>query len=1633
MFKISMFKKLFFYLFTIIILFNQNAFSKSLPPGSGAGDVKANILILLDTSASMNGDPFGGAAIYTPGDLILLDSGDVLVGQTTAGIIKFDYTTEDFDSEFVDPDGDGVGAKIYQGSNSMPSCELETGRHDSRVSRIQEMAISKNVLGTTPANKEVIYSISSNYDNVVAIDADGGCVEVIDQNQLEKRAHGRFDRLYTKALDIRSIGGSDYLLVNGIDSLCTNEKKVGRKKKKKWACLAHDEQEFLFSRNLTTGVEGRCDLSSVNNTFRKNLKNTSSISMDDGNNLFYVINGDIYSHPIERNADGIYCPTNNATNKHYPRSTGGYFNVAKMQVDPQDTTIIYATSVSSHVLQKLSVSSSSITLSSQVGVGANAASTTEVTNFWRPMGLHVSNDRVWVGNSKNSVQEFDISAGAMTWVDEMGTTVISRAEGAKRAIKAVVNDSSLTSGAYFGYGYWNAGHRPNGGGAKGKWLPFSEYSCHQECPKPRPSKKWHRCGDQCDYYRNWVGQHPSGRSQQCDGNSCLVVGVGPNTSGRIVQAVDNMKTRFGTDATAFSQLAYEYFTDNNVGLIGADKPDCQLNYVVVIGDGMWYHHQRAIDQIKLLRTETAAMGVNPDADGIARGVKTIFIAYGGGIKDRGDEQFKEAAKAGSCDDPNFGTPAQTDPECRQRIVAENPKELVTKLKSEIERIIATRLSFSAPSITATIQEGGDLYQGQFEYIKGGEWVGHLVRSQVEPDGTVVMDHPDNWDAAEQVRAQALAGTRKIWTVLEGVDYKDDYNNWVESNDDEINSLFEILGFSVTDYHKPGSKCGGTAGNSDDIKGLIKFVRGQDYFTYGAKCSEKGNIRDSVLGDIYHSQIVEVGAPSANTLYTSTNQEAYYRAKNGYRTWANSLSERPRTLYVGANDGMLHAFDAETGDERWAFVPPFIAGRLPEVINDTLNGIAGTEKGGTNAIFGVDGSPVVHDMYISGIKPDGEFEQGTKSWHTILMIPYGRGGAGYSILDITDPEKPLHVYSVYNDFVNNKVMIAKSDGTIVNSANNPVSDLSYTDGSLTIMDSEEAKNALFNIDTARATDEAAEAADTESDDEIYTARDAIKDCVSDDNFYSSGTTACYNGRKWRFSYNMPQEFIDNPATLEVTLVRSGTSRKLNVAAISQEASLATITFTEDVVVNLGEGDNKDDVEITNPDSSKTLLDGSDSFSIKVPNAGTENPLYDYSKLGETWSTPRIFRLPIEREGTIDQDRYVALMPAGFGRIGGVGSAVYLIDLETMNEQTGAQYPGKIADGGAGLIDIVDINNEFTDIDGDFHDDIPNSVLGDPVLITPDTFRGAQWRGGMAYINDYEGKIIKINLTSDLTSRDESATAIDLFEYTTLFNLNTNGENGRYSFFGMDAAYGSDTKNLYLFGSTGDFADIGRRSKGMDNILYGIRDFDFPNFKMVNSGSVGSQTEALNARKIDSDTGYALSPNCVNTADETINQNDCPAINKDAWVFKLDKPFDKSLDLPLITDEGESALTQNYYQKASASPTVYKGTVYYPVYKPPLGTKCAVGDAYVCAADDECGINTSEDIAGATKQMAEGSGFDEKTGCYYLQPGVLSKLVVFSDKLFANITTSSDEQKDTLVTLLSNEGNISVFRGSWRENY
>ena len=132
------------------------------------------------------------------------------------------------------------------------------------------------------------------------------------------------------------------------------------------------------------------------------------------------------------------------------------------------------------------------------------------------------------------------------------------------------------------------------------------------------------------------------------------------------------------------------------------------------------------------------------------GVQTLMVAYGGGIRARGMNLFNSLARIGSCE--NAG-----DADCRPTIIANTPQELRTQLQSIIRQIIAEKLAFTAPSITATIQEGGSLYQAQFEYIQFGEWQGSIFRSELRPDKEVIqgLDHEGNWSSAVSLREQIL--------------------------------------------------------------------------------------------------------------------------------------------------------------------------------------------------------------------------------------------------------------------------------------------------------------------------------------------------------------------------------------------------------------------------------------------------------------------------------------------------------------------------------------------------------------------------------------------------------------------------------------------------------------------------------------------------------------------------------------------------------------------------------------------------------------------------------------------------------------------------------------------------------------
>jgi hypothetical protein len=82
-----------------------------------------------------------------------------------------------------------------------------------------------------------------------------------------------------------------------------------------------------------------------------------------------------------------------------------------------------------------------------------------------------------------------------------------------------------------------------------------------------------------------------------------------------------------------------------------------------------------------------------------------------------------------------------------------------------------------------------------------------------------------------------------------------------------------------------------------------------------------------------------------------------------------------TVFVGANDGMLHAFDAVSGTERWAYVPSML---IPKMKNLTV-------------------FPYVHDYYVDGSINVATILSGSKR---ILVGALGAGGKGLYALDIT---------------------------------------------------------------------------------------------------------------------------------------------------------------------------------------------------------------------------------------------------------------------------------------------------------------------------------------------------------------------------------------------------------------------------------------------------------------------------------------------------------------------------------------------------------------------------------------------------------------------------------------------------------
>lgn len=170
-------------------------------------------------------------------------------------------------------------------------------------------------------------------------------------------------------------------------------------------------------------------------------------------------------------------------------------------------------------------------------------------------------------------------------------------------------------------------------------------------------------------------------------------------------------------------------------------------------------------------------------------------------------------------------------------------------------------------------------------------------------------------------------------------------------------------------------------SSASASNLVNYVRGADVSGY--------RTRSSKLGDMVYSQPVIVGPPQG--IYTDHNYAGFKASQAG----------RKSMIYVGGNDGMMHAFDAQTGNEDWAFIPNSLLPNLKYLRNTPYN----------HQSF-VDGAATIVDANIYyKTSATATSLTTTKDWRSVMVCGLRGGGQSYFAMDVTDPANPAPLWEL----------------------------------------------------------------------------------------------------------------------------------------------------------------------------------------------------------------------------------------------------------------------------------------------------------------------------------------------------------------------------------------------------------------------------------------------------------------------------------------------------------------------------------------------------------------------------------------------------------------------------------------------
>ncbi|MHB1091290.1 pilus assembly protein [Thiobacillus sp.] len=288
----------------------------------------------------------------------------------------------------------------------------------------------------------------------------------------------------------------------------------------------------------------------------------------------------------------------------------------------------------------------------------------------------------------------------------------------------------------------------------------------------------------------------------------------------------------------------------------------------------------------------------------------------------------------------------------------NPAGLYDALGKVFDAAASADASASAIATNSTrLDTNTHVYQALF-HTPG--WYGELKAIPLSSTGA---PGTPSWDASASANIPAF-GSRHVYT----------WNGSAWS----VGSGADFVWGSLTSAQKTAIDSANAANGSSPV---LDYLRGdqsleQPNGTYRKRATLLGDIVNS---DPHYVALENYGYDQPGSGLTATEQVAY-------TTFTTAKATRKQMLYVGANDGMLHAINAADtaasggGQELFTYVPDAAIPNLKNLASQNYQ----------HQYF-VDGSPNSGDAYLGG------------AWRTVLLGTLGAGGKAVFALDITDPD------------------------------------------------------------------------------------------------------------------------------------------------------------------------------------------------------------------------------------------------------------------------------------------------------------------------------------------------------------------------------------------------------------------------------------------------------------------------------------------------------------------------------------------------------------------------------------------------------------------------------------------------------